>query len=282
MIIGLVPLYMPKANEINNIKKYIKLLDYCYLLDDSAVNNSSVIQPLIELSEGKAEYYMNTSNIGLCASVNNGFKMAIEKGADWILIMNPDSVFQNDAISIYKHYINKNNTQKTGIICPRFNIDRHPQKPGQGIKRVRYADMTGCLYSVKVLLEIGLFDPNTYFYGLDTEYCLRVRKRGFEIIECSAAVLNHKPAETLKVNILGKTVFKCGIDPPQRYYYQFRSAYYIIAKYHDPYCLAFHIYKYAKVLFFFNNKKEYLNMIRMGIFDARLGFYGKITDRTEE
>lgn len=276
MIVGLIAMYMPKSDEIENISKYIGELDYCFLLDDSTKDNSNVVQTLLKKYTNKVEYYLNEHNMGLCASVNNGFKLAIEKGADWILVMNPDGTFQNNAISIFRNYIENNDTKNVGIISPRFNIDRRPKKVGTGTKEVRYPDMTGCLYSAKVLTEIGFYDQNTYFYGLDLEYCLRVLKNGYKIIECSEAVLNHKPAETFNVKFLGKTILKCGIDTPQRYYYQFRSAYYICKKYCSFYCFAFHVYKWLKVVLFFDNKKEYFKMIKMGIHDAKRGFYGKL------
>lgn len=279
MIIGLIAMYMPKPNEIGNISKYIGELDYCYLLDDSAQDNSSVVQTLLEEHPGKVQYYKNPYNMGLVGSVNNGFRMAIEKGADWILVMNPDGTFQNNAISIFKKYISQNNTDDVGIICPVFNIDRRPKEAGIGAREVKYPDMTGCLYNTKILSQIGFYDEKTYFYGLDLEYCLRVKKNGYRIIECSEAVLNHKPAETYAVRLFGKTLFKCGKDNPQRYYYQFRSAYYICKKYHSFYCFAFHVYKWLKAVLIFDNKKEYFKMINLGIKDAKRGFFGNIKDR---
>lgn len=279
MIIGLVAMYMPQKKEIDNISKYISQLDYCYLLDDSAKDNSKAVDSLIKKFPEKVEYHMNVQNIGLVRSVNNGFKLAIEKGADWILVMNPDGTFKNDAISIFKKYIEKNDIKKVGIICPRYNIDRRPINEGIGTKEVKYPDMSGCLYNAKVLKKIGFYDENTYFYGLDLEYCIRIKKNGYKIIECSEAVLNHKPAETFDIKLFGKTIMKCGKDTPQRYYYQFRSAYYIIKKYHSFYCFAFHIYKVFKVIMFFDDKKEYFKMIRLGIKDAKKGFYGNLKER---
>lgn len=279
MIIGLVAMYMPSSNEIENVKRYIDKLDYCYLIDDSAIDNSCVVNELIKRYPNKVEYYCNPSNVGLCASVNNGFKMAIDKGADWVLVMNPDGTFQDGAIDIFRNYIENNDTTNVAIIAPRFNIDRRKRVAGKGTAIIKYPDMTGCLYNTKLLQKLNFYDQNTYFYGLDVEYCIKVRKNGYRIIECSEAVLNHRPAETYEVKIFGKTFFKCGKDTPNRFYYQFRSAYYIHKKYHNFYNFAFHVYKFMKVVFFFDKKREYFKMMRLGIKDAKRGFYGNITER---
>ena len=217
IIVALIALYKPQKSEMANIEKYIDDLDYCFLLDDSGESHGEACKELLDKFSGKVEYYCNPENIGLVASVNNGFKMAEKYGADWALVMNPDGTFQNDAIKIFRKYIRETDTKEVGIIAPRFNIDRRPREAGHGYAEIKYADMTGCLYSIPILHKLGYYDQNTYFYGLDTEYCLRVLRNKYKIIECSEAVLNHRPAETYHVKVLGKTIFRCGKDNPQRF-----------------------------------------------------------------
>lgn len=278
-IIGLIPVYKPNKKEVDNIGKYVEQLDGCYILDDSGCSYEKLFKPLINKYSNKVHYYLNEKNLGLCVSVNNGYEMARRDGADWVLIMNPDGAFQNNAIDIYRNYIKNNDTSKIAILAPRFNIDRRKKSAGRGVKKIKYADMTGCLYNVEVFNKIGFYDIKTYFYGLDVEMCLRVNKMDYEIIECSEAVLNHQPAQTFEVKIFGKTIFRCGKDVPQRYYYQFRSAYYIDKKYHNLENKIFHIYKWLKVVLFFDDKKEYFRMIKLGIIDAKKGYFGNFVDR---
>ena len=189
--------------------------------------------------------------------------------------MNPDGTFSTDAVKIYKGYLKDNNSDDIAIIAPVFNIDRHPRQAGIGTQEINYADMTGCIYSTEVMNKIGLFDPKTYFYGLDSEYCLRVKKNGYKIIECSEAVLDHCPAKTCEIMLFDKRVFAYGFDPPDRFYYQFRSAYYIHQKYGLNRTDFFMLYKLIKVLFFFENKKAYFQTMHKGIRDAKGGYYGK-------
>lgn len=280
-IVGIIPLYQPKRQDFPNILKYIDKLDYCFLLDDTGKDNSTLCMGIVDVNPKKIKYVCNTKNTGLCASVNNGFRLAKEKNADWVLIMNPDGTFQNDAIKIYRRYIDTQNTSDIAIVSPVFNLDRRKREASTGIKKVWHPDMSGCLYNMKVLDELGYYDQKTYFYGLDEEFCIRVRKNGYKIIQCSEAVLNHHPAETYCVKFLGKIVLKCGKDSPQRYYYQFRSGYYIHKKYHNLHNFMFCAYKFMKIVLFFDHKKEYFKMVRLGIVDAKKNFYGNIKDRNE-
>lgn len=276
VIIGIVALYKPNKSEIINIEKYVEDLDYCYLADDSGEDNSKIFTEFIENHKEKVEYYANHENIGLCASVNNAITKAVNREADWILIMNPDGTFSNDAVKIYKEYLKENNHDDIAIIAPVFNIDRRPQHAGVGTQEINYADMSGCIYSTRVMNKIGKFDTKTYFYGLDAEYCLRVKKFGYKIIECSEAVLDHCPAKTREIRLFGKRVFAYGFDPPDRFYYQFRSAYYIHQKYGLNRTDFFMLYKIIKVVLFFENKKAYFHAIKKGVKDAKNGYYSNL------
>ena len=73
-IVGLVPIYNPTLDDIKNIENYVAELDYCYLLDDSEKSNDSIFRGLIDSNKDKVEYVHNETNLGLCASVNNGIK----------------------------------------------------------------------------------------------------------------------------------------------------------------------------------------------------------------
>lgn len=271
-IVGLIMLYAPKKEDITRIEKYAYKLDYILLMDDTGVDSSSLFDKFIKLHKGK--YICNKNNLGLTASANKGFKEAIKLGADWILIMNPDGTFSNDAISIYKKYIELNTTKDVAIVCPQYNFDRHPRQAKVGYKMVKYTDMAGSLYNAKILKELNYYDKNTYFYGLDTEYCLKVINKGYKIIRCNQAILNHHPAHTETLKIGKYTIFKYGKDAPLRYYYQFRSGYYIHEKYHNLKQDLFMVYKFLKVLFLFDDKKEYLIKIKEAKKDFKTRYFG--------
>lgn len=277
-IVGIVALYNPTDKDLRNISTYINELDYCYLMDDSPKNNRKKCQTFINKYSNKICYIHNEQNLGLCASVNKGFKISVKKNADWILVMNPDGTFNNNAINIYREYIENHDCSQVAIIAPQYNFDRHPRVATQGIKKIKYADMSGSLYNAMILKQLNFYDQNTYFYGLDTEYCLRVISNGFKIVECSQAVLNHHPATTKSLTFFGRPFFKYGQDSPERYYYQFRSGLYIHKKYHNYKQDAFMIYKLLKVIFLFNEKKQYFYAIRKAIKDAKHHYYGKINN----
>lgn len=276
VIIGVIALYRPTENELRNIQNYLHWLDFCILMDDSEENNEFLCKKILTSNQDKYQYVSNKRNIGLCMSANRGIELAISKKAEWILMMNPDSRMENNIIEIFRGYIKRINIENVALLAPQYNYDRHIRKAYQGYKKIRFANMSGSLLNVKVIKKIGIYDRRFFIDGLDVEWCLRALKNGFTLLECGEAILEHHPAETKEVKILGKSIFKYGWDKPERYYYQFRSAYIIFQEYHDFHAMLFSIYKFVKVILLFENKREYLRLFRKAIYDAKHQYYGKL------
>lgn len=281
-IVCIVPLYNPTNEEIKNIESYVDTLDYCILMDDSQVEHRNVCSVLLEKYRGRVDYIWNKNNIGLCKSANNGMKAAIKLGAEWILIMNPDSKPHNDIVSVFREYIDKNDTDNIAILAPRYNYDRHRRNIRLGNRKISFVMMSGSMINVKALKRIGFYDERFFIDGLDNEWCLRALRAGYHIIECSEALLDHHPAETREVKVLGKTVFKYGWDRPERYYYQFRGLFLIHDEYHSIYNDLFCLYKLLKCILFFDNKSEYKKAWQIAKKDYKLNYFGKIRDTIRE
>lgn len=49
----------------------------------------------------------------------------------------------------------------------------------------------------KLLEEVGLFDEDFYVYGEDTDFCIRIRKAGYKILQVPAAVTYHAGSGTV-------------------------------------------------------------------------------------
>lgn len=273
-IVTVVSLYNPNSNNIETISRYLPYLDRCILMDDSEEQTSTqLLEKLIKNSN--VEYVWNEGNVGLCKSLNAGIKKAIELGADWILIMDSDSDFYNDILSVYKRTVASKKYNQVALLAPQHNYNRHKRIPQVGIRVLKYAMLSGCLLNVDAIKAIGMFDERFFIDGLDYEWCLRAVKNHYKVIECSEAVINHNPANEKQLRILGKTVFRYGWDSADRYYYQFRAALLIHDLYHVFSIDVVAAYKLLKALILFDNKKEYLLSWKCAKKDYCREYYGK-------
>lgn len=276
-IAAIVSLYNPSDKDIDRLNMMIPHIEKLFVLDDSETPLRREYVEMIS-NNHNVEYEWNGGNVGLCKSLNIGIVKAIKYGADWILFMDSDSCFYNDILSIYLEKIGKIGKEKIALLSPRYNYDRHKRKPQKGYRRKKLAMLSGGLINVEAIQSIGSFDERFFIDGLDYEWCLRAIRSGYQIIECSEAMINHHPAETKELRFCGKTVFRYGWDKPSRYYYQFRASRIIHEEYHCLYIDLFCMYKYLKALLLFDNTNAYVNAWKNAKRDYESGYFGKYED----
>lgn len=260
--------YQPDKSVCFNIKSYAQYCDELYIIDNSENENEHL------LPNRKAKYVSLHENKGIAYALNYGIKMALEDGCDWVLTMDQDSSFDNRIIDVYKKYILEHNTQDVAILCPQYRTDRADLQPKGQFNSKEYVMQSANLMNMKIYKEVGGFVDELFIDCVDYEYCLRVRKQNYKIIECTDAVLAHQPAETKSVRILWKTI-KYGLASPLRYYYQIRNLRYLIHKYHNMKMLLILFMKVAKILLLFVNKKEYLRAVKAANYDYKHKNFGR-------
>ncbi|MBI2594623.1 glycosyltransferase family 2 protein [Candidatus Curtissbacteria bacterium] len=175
-------------------------------------------------------FIKNNQNLGYSGGNNVGIKLALRRGADYILILNNDTLVDQDLL------VNLTRATKyADIICPKiyfapgfeFHKDRYP-KSDQGRViwyaggRIDWQNILGIHFGVdkvdhrqfskrkeidlatgacflakrKVFEKIGFFDEKYFLYLEDMDFCVRAKKAGFKILFEPKAVLWHKNASS--------------------------------------------------------------------------------------
>jgi GT2 family glycosyltransferase len=152
-------------------------------------------------------------NLGFARGVNAGIRHALSQGADWILLLNNDTVIAPDMV---ERLITAADCQPdAGILAPAIFYydqpdvvwrlgDRHhrwlpiPTKvppeeiETQEVLSVDYVTGCGMLVRREVFSVIGLFDPQYFMYYEDADFCRRAAKAGFSILCVAGARIWHK------------------------------------------------------------------------------------------
>ena len=91
------------------------------------VDNGSTDNGLEELKKNHPDliYIINKKNLGYAAGNNVGMKFAYEKGADYIIILNPDTIVEENWISGLIEAGSKN--PSAGIIGSKLLIHSNPE-----------------------------------------------------------------------------------------------------------------------------------------------------------
>ena len=185
----------------------------------------------IKIKNLKLEIIANNGNLGFTGGNNVGIKYAFKNKADYIFILNNDTVVKDDCILELWKSFSKN--ENVGIIAPKiyyapgfeFHKDRYKKSDlgkiiwsaggkidwnnilGQHIgvdevdkgqfnimKQVDF--VSGCAMMIKkeVFEGIGLLDERYFLYLEDLDFCYRTAKSGFKILFDPKAIVWHKNA----------------------------------------------------------------------------------------
>jgi len=173
----------------------------------------------------------NKENLGFAEGNNVGIRYALENGADYVVILNNDTIVHVDLIN--ELVKTAESSEKIGIVVPKiyfapgfeFHKDRYKKEElgkiiwyaggimdwrnvlgyhrgvdevddGQYQKTEETDYASGCCMLIKkeVLQKIGLFDEKYFLYYEDNDLSQRTKKAGFSIFYCPKAVLWHKNA----------------------------------------------------------------------------------------
>lgn len=194
-----------------------------FVVDNGSTNDSVGVinkaHPWVTLIEtGK--------NLGFTGGNNIGIKEALRQKADFVWLLNNDTIADKDALSIVRAF----DDQRVGVAGSKiyfapgheYHKDRYTKKDrgkviwyaggivdwanmyashrgvdevdsGQYDKEEETAFITGCSMIVRreVFENIGLLDDAYYLYLEDLDFCLRAKRAGYKLLYCPKSIIWH-------------------------------------------------------------------------------------------
>jgi GT2 family glycosyltransferase len=164
-------------------------------------------------------------NLGFAAGCNVGMKLAMERGAKYVLPLNNDTVVDGDFLKELERVAEEH--EKAAMVTPKIYfwdlpdrlwwaggefslwsgigkcIGRKEVDKGQFDTNKEVDWATGCavLMRCDVLRETGLFDESFFGNGEDLDLSLRIRKAGYGIWYAPKARLWHKEGVDYRKNV---------------------------------------------------------------------------------
>lgn len=201
-----------------------------FLIDNASSDNSvDKLSAFVDMHQNsKIELIVSNQNGGYTAGNNIGFKLAIERGYDFIGTLNPDAVADPrwaeslldelastaDAGIVTGTMVrsDKIHTDSTGDFYTSWGIPgpRGRDKPlSDAPKKPEYifgSTGGGFIARAKMLREIGLFDEKFFMYFEDVDLSFRAQLAGYKVRYTPKAIAYHKiSASTSKVPGLAVT-----------------------------------------------------------------------------
>lgn len=228
------------------------------------------------------EVIWNKENIGLAAGLNTGIRCALaNEQHQWIATFDQDSrVFPGFSTVMLAAQAACPFRDKVAAISPRHILSSEPVEIacqyGPQFREMPVVLQSGSFFSSSAFKDVGMFDESFFIDYVDFEFCLRLRKSGFRIIEASHAPVNHRVGMPTRHKFLGITCTVFNHSPLRRYYAA-RNRLRVYRRYalSDPRWICHDIWSWfkeiVKLLLFESNRWEKLAFATRGVWDAIRG-----------
>ncbi len=198
---------------LRSLKK-ISYPRYDIVLVDNGSTDDSVAAVKREFPEIKI--IENRRNLGVAGGRNVGIDYVLQKGTDYLLLLDNDTIVDKDFITEMVKVGEED--RRIGILTGKIYFYSEPNKIWcagcslslyrRHISAVGYNEMdrgqydeirevdhaAGCLLMIKkrVIDEIGLLDQNFIeYFTEDTDWCLRAKKKGYKVVYVPRAKIWH-------------------------------------------------------------------------------------------
>ena len=220
---AVVVTYHPTREMIQRIRRHADFLAHVVVVDNTeqaAGDDLALLQDVTYLPMG--------SNRGLGDALNAGVEQAASLGWTSVLLLDQDSELTREAAAVALA------AQADGIgIVSLHQVVRGRAEPGKqrsGCIDVPVTMTSGSLLDIRAYRSCGPFDTQLFIDYVDHDYCLRLRRSGYRIVQCLDASLDHELGEQATHRMLGATV-RFVTHRPFRSYYIVRNGLYVAFRY---------------------------------------------------
>ena len=224
-------LYKTPLKQLNTIISCVNdsIINKLYLIDNSPTNELERI--VNSYKSDKIVYVFNNSNIGYGAGHNIAIRKAMEENATYHVVLNPDILFEPEAISNIASFLDTN--LDVGQVLPKVTYPNGDLQylckliptpmdlifkrflPAKWTKKrlhkfqLRFTGydrimnvpyLSGCFmfFRISALKEIGLFDERFFMYPEDIDITRRMHRRYRTIFYPYVSIIHAHAAESYK------------------------------------------------------------------------------------
>jgi GT2 family glycosyltransferase len=209
---------------------------YRVLVVDNASDDGSA--EAVRAAFPAVELLVNNGNLGFAAGNNQGIRYALQRGADYVLLLNNDTRVDQMVLTALVRTGEAN--PKVGLASPKvYYFDRPrviyyagarrgwlpllPRLIGTGgtrsatagergqveqLQEVDYVWGQAMFIKREVIERIGLLDPAFFMYYEDVDYCLRAKRAGYKIVCVPSACVWHRVARGTEGDYLTRWRYK--------------------------------------------------------------------------
>jgi rhamnosyltransferase len=262
-----IVLYNPELERLHeNIEHIVTQVSMVIMFDNGSENIADIERLSKEWSDNIVLLKSN-ENIGIAAALNQLCEWGENHGYQYIITLDQDSVCPEKLIFILQKNINSD----VAVVAPNIiyrNNEAFAVRKSE-IEEVEWVITSASITSLKIWNELGGFDENLFIDGVDRDFCIRARKRGYRIVKDYHAELLHELGNLKCKKIMGRTIYITN-HQAFRKYYMVRNVIYLDKKLGETKRYSYIMKHIFKTLLFEDGKLKKLHAIYRGICDGLL------------
>ncbi len=131
-----------------------------------------------------------SENVGGSGGFARGLKEAIDRGADWVWMMDDDAIPFPDALYEIEKVM-RTVPEKTGVLLSRITDKEKISKSDLIIPAIK-GTFVGFAVRKEAVKKVGYPDSSFFIYADDYDYSVRIRKAGFDILKVNSSIIFHR------------------------------------------------------------------------------------------
>lgn len=224
-VAAVVVTYHPDEHFPERIIRTAQQVNKIIIIDNHS-NRESLNMLRVAATSVDALLVENSDNLGVATAFNQGIRLAISQGYDWILMLDQDSLPESEMVEkliiAYKSFPQRD---RVAIIAPvpiderSGYVDLHSGCKGQESIEVPMAQTSGSLISAAAFEAVGPLREEFFIDYVDFEHCFRLRDLDLSVIVSCKARLLHNLGATVRRRFLWKeSMSVTHYDRTRRYY----------------------------------------------------------------
>lgn len=270
-----IVLYNPDITRLRqNIEAIVSQVQDLVIVDNGS-GNICEIDALVKIYPN-VTLILSEKNLGIAYAQNRICQFAEEKGYDWAITLDQDSISPIGLVDEYEKLIND---PSVGMVSPRI-IDRnfgeiYIKENVSEVEEINECIASASAIRISAWKEVGGFYEPLFIDKVDFDICQSLREAGYIILRTNRVKLLHEVGHSCIVHYAGKD-WQLLNHSPLRYYYIIRNAF-IVGRRHGG--LARYILRDMRVFYqvtrFEDNKLEKAKKMLLGFIHGLIGKEGK-------
>ena len=283
-LVAIIILFKPSLENINHLLSLQNVLNKIYVYDNTEDNFTFNEQ----FQEYANIYYVcDGKNMGIPSRLNQGCKLALEEGFEWVLLLDQDTIFNQQSLLLYLNTSFEINKKFPNTMFCAYNVEENlnlNNKSNQYIEVNKIITSTTCM-PLLIYNKVGNFDEQLFLDFTDFDYSIRANSLSIKQFFIKNIDVIH-PIGNLVYKSSIKTLFllkkKKVIHSPIRCYYIIRNYFYLKNKFkknniiYNKDILSGVLSFMLRNLFYGRDLFTYLHYIFKGYLDFKKNKFGKI------